>query len=393
MRDRFVIKRYMNIMIILLAGICYPLALGGLHQLYADEIILLLCISLMFLVLFVLALENNRTKKKLAGNRENDYGKTRTGFVIAVLIMIVSSFLPEFLKPALLAAIIMTGFTNREIAMCVGIFLDMILCLTLSVTLQEAVMYCLLTLFGCLFTDTVRNKKTQIWCVAIIFSVSAIFPQMFYYLAYHESKDSIFLYGMIEGLCCVLFLLLCYYRLANKKDTEVETLLNHILEEEYPLVQELKSFSKAEYEHARRVSREAEKCAKIVGADEKVCAAAGFYYRIGIIEGSSIVKDSIRLTQEACFPEGVVRIVSEYNGEEAFPSSVESAIVHMVDGLIKKMEVLKEQKSMASEWNQDMVIYQTLNEFSAQGLYDKSGLSMNMFLKIREYLVKEEALL
>ena len=41
----------------------------------------------------------------------------------------------------------------------------------------------------------------------------------------------------------------------------------------------------------------------------------------------------------------------------------------------------------------EMVIYQTLNEFSAQGLYDQSGLSMNMFLKIREYLVKEEALL
>ena len=36
-----------------------------------------------------------------------------------------------------------------------------------------------------------------------------------------------------------------------------------------------------------------------------------------------------------------------------------------------------------------MVIYQTLNEYSAAGLYDRSGLSMNMFLKIREYLVNE----
>lgn len=45
---------------------------------------------------------------------------------------------------------------------------------------------------------------------------------------------------------------------------------------------------------------------------------------------------------------------------------------------------------MASEWNQDMVIYQTLNEYSASGIYDQSGLGMNMFLKIREYLVNEE---
>ena len=35
-----------------------------------------------------------------------------------------------------------------------------------------------------------------------------------------------------------------------------------------------------------------------------------------------------------------------------------------------------------------MIIYQTMNEFSASGLYDESGLGMNHFLKIREYLAK-----
>ena len=85
-------------------------------------------------------------------------------------------------------------------------------------------------------------------------------------------------------------------------------------------------------------------------------------------------------------------IIGEYNGEETLPSTIESAIVHMVDGLLKKLEVLDED-TVGSNWNQDMVIYQTLNEYSAAGLYDRSGLSMNMFLKIREYLVNEEALL
>ena len=75
------------------------------------------------------------------------------------------------------------------------------------------------------------------------------------------------------------------------------------------------------------------------------------------------------------------------------PSSIESAIVQMVDGLIKKLEALDKTSKIEGGWNKEMVIYQTLNDFSAQGLYDQSGLSMNMFLKIREYLVKEEALL
>ena len=40
-----------------------------------------------------------------------------------------------------------------------------------------------------------------------------------------------------------------------------------------------------------------------------------------------------------------------------------------------------------------MVIYQTLNDESSSGIYDSSGLTMNQFLKIREFLAKEEELL
>ena len=33
-----------------------------------------------------------------------------------------------------------------------------------------------------------------------------------------------------------------------------------------------------------------------------------------------------------------------------------------------------------------------INELSSSGMYDESGLSMNHFLKIRDYLTKEELL-
>lgn len=53
------------------------------------------------------------------------------------------------------------------------------------------------------------------------------------------------------------------------------------------------------------------------------------------------------------------------------------------------MELMKEQMNM-TDWNQDMAIYRIVNDFSVMGMYDQSGLSMNKFLKIRDYLVKEE---
>ena len=48
------------------------------------------------------------------------------------------------------------------------------------------------------------------------------------------------------------------------------------------------------------------------------------------------------------------------------------------------------RQNLSTDWNQDMVIYQTLNELSGTGIYDESGLSMNQFLKVREFLVCEE---
>jgi hypothetical protein len=91
------------------------------------------------------------------------------------------------------------------------------------------------------------------------------------------------------------------------------------------------------------------------------------------------------------FPYELIRIIYEYNGEEALPSTPESAVIHMVDALTLHLEALGPDVAQ-STWNREMIIYQTLNEFSTSGLYDQSGLSMNLFLKARTFLVKEKLL-
>lgn len=392
MKERFVAKRYLNILLILLMTLFFTVVAGRLHGLYWDALISIFCVDFIFFVLFVVVLEHNRAGRNISENRETDYKKIWTGFAFTACIMLAGSFLPEFLKPALLTAVLMTAFGSGKISMCVGIFMNTVICLVSGSNMQELALYCLVTLFGCMFGDFLEDKKIGIWHGISIVCLSAILPEIFCYLTYSEVRRDIFFYGLLEGLLVILFLLFCHPSIVAAKKREVSDNLDDILDEMHPLAKELQSFSRTEYQHARRVSETARTCAALVGADEKVCAAAGFYYRIGIMEGSSMVENGIRIAQRECFPEDVIRIISEYNGEQELPSNVESAIVHMVDGLIKKLEVLEEQ-SMSSEWNQDMIIYQTLNDFSAAGLYDKSGLSMNRFLKIREYLVKEEALL
>lgn len=392
MKDRLVAKRFVNIILMLAVTLFADSLMAALHGRYLDEIVLLVVTDLVFFVLFLYVLEYHRLQKNIAGNRETSFRRILKGYLLSWCVVFGASFLPEFLKPILLIPILMTAYGTSEIAVYAGIFLNLSMCLALGSSIQECVMYAFLTLFGCMMAEGMEQGRVKsFWYGLLVLGISVLMPGCFYYLAYREVRMKLFLFGGVEGVLIAGVLLLFFKRITLEKQDEVIDTLDDILDENYPLHRELRSFSKADYRHAKRVSKVAASCAKLVGADERICAAAGFYYRIGILEGEAIGKNGVRIAQRECFPEVIIRIISEYNGEEALPSDIESAIVHMVDGLIKKIEVL-DSTTMSSEWNQDMVIYQTLNDFSAKGLYDQSGLSMNMFLKIREYLVNKEAL-
>ncbi len=104
------------------------------------------------------------------------------------------------------------------------------------------------------------------------------------------------------------------------------------------------------------------------------------------------MENGVALARLNYLPREVIEILKEYNGEKKKPSTVESAIVHLVDSVVAKFDVL-DKSTLSSTWNQDIIVYQTLNENSSAGLYDQSGLGMNMYLQIRDYLIKEAKLL
>ena len=63
----------------------------------------------------------------------------------------------------------------------------------------------------------------------------------------------------------------------------------------------------------------------------------------------------------------------------------------MTDAIITKLEVL-DSDTFTTDWNQSMVIYQTLNELSSKGVYDESGMAINQFLRIRDFLAEKDLL-
>ena len=393
MKEQFVAKRIVNMGLIFLVAIGFSVIAGAVSGMYLDQLLGIGALTVLFLVLFAFLLIYERGREKISRNRATDYARVLWGFSLSAVFAVIFLFLPEFASPVMILPILMSAAANYELAVCSSFFFCTVMELVKGCSSYEILCCTLLLLFGVVIAHMLEHTGSRVWCLVLIFAVAVMLPVLFSYFFYQEPHYDVMGKAAIAAAASELAVIFFYPVLARQKEHEIDNILTDITEEDYILLRDLKSFSKQEYRHALRVSGIAEKCAFIVGADAPVCKAAGLYYRIGILDGDPMVENGVLRAQANCFPEEVTEILSEYYGIEKMPSTIESAIVQIVDGMIKKLEALEKTSKIAGGWNKEMVIYQTLNEFSAQGLYDQSGLSMNMFLKIREYLVKEEALL
>ena len=391
MSDRFVAKRYLNLIGILFVTVAGTMALSLLHGSYLDELFVFLLLDGIFFVFLLPFLEHGRMNREFSANRETTFRRIFWGYLLVWLLMTAGSYLPEFLKPAMASAFLMSACGTQLISVYTGLFLNTIVCLVQGSSSYELICYVLLLLCGCMLADSAEKGRLRFWHSLSVVLASAVLPALFAYLCYQELRMRLLIFGALEGIFVAIFFRFCYLPAHMETEDEVPNLLDDILEESYPLKREFRQFSQAAYEHARRVSLLTRACARLVGADEKLCAAGGFYYHAGIMEGDAVAESGVHLAQRECFPERLIQILGEYQGEQLPISTVESAIVHMVDGLLERIEAQKKQGT-SEDWDQAIFIYRTLNDFSSQGLYDRSGLSMNMFLKIREYLVNQETL-
>lgn len=369
------------------SGICAKLGSGK-----AGDSIAIMLESVLFLVIFVMGLEMYRLKKGWFHEKSNNYVRIAACHSCCCLGMILCMQLPAYAAPIMVLAAVMTIVTNSFLGMMAGIYYVAVLYISGKGNIYQLLWALLLVSCGCMIVDFLEKKTNRKWAAVVITFFVIGCTIVFSYWETGNINPNMVIYGLGNGIVSAGLSIGIYHWLTERMSHTREDELERIISEEFGMVQDVKKFSKADYEHARRVSDIARECAKVVGADPYVAAAGGFYYRIGRMEGEPYVENGVILAKSNYFPMQVVQILSEYNGEKKLPSTVESAIVHIVDSVVAKFDVL-DKNTLSSSWNQDILVYQTLNENSAEGLYDKAGFSMNMFLKIRDYLIKEAELL
>lgn len=389
--ERFIAKRVVKLVYLVFLCSVSGLLYGFLHRMHLGAVITLLLLNLLFGVLFIFYLESGRLHRMDEPDDSEDYGRLCVYFTAGMVILLAASFLPEYTVPAAMVSFLLTAGLDREQALIVSVFLNIQLAFCAQSTVALAC-YLMLSLFGVVLTSMYEQKQYRKYAEMIMLAVSVAVPVLFYYLANGKADWKLLLACFLDGTIGMVGMHFLYEPLHARLVWSNEIGLDTIVDPSYHLVREIKKYSQVDYNHAIRVSRIAAHCAAAIGVDVKLAAVGGFYYRLGKLGGDPVVENGVMIAQNNCFPNAVIRILSEYNGKRSAISSIESAIIHITDAVVTKFELL-DQTTLSSTWNRDMVIYQTMNEKSSSGIYDSSGLTMNQFLKIREFLAKEEELL
>ena len=387
--ERVSIYRVLSILGILCSIVASAFILCILNEREIGEIFCVLFVIVGFIPIGVFELSYERHSGLIGNNVKTTYGRLALGVFIASVLMVAISFLPSFFRPIMLLPLILSAFANESIALICALLFNCILTLATGGSLYEVLAYTILVVIAGIFSKVIKEKEYRIYVAGILVCSGILFPNIFYYLGNDEIVLSNFLYSAINGLLVAVYSIFFFPKTIVETEEEVQYLYERLLEDDYLQVRAVRNYSWTEYSHARKVSDLALRYAKRLNLKADLAAAAGFYYRLGRWEGEPVVESAIKRANELCFPEELISILSEYYGEQKLPSTPESALVHIIDALLIKLELLENEVG-TSQWNREVLIHQTLNEFSTAGLYDNSGLSINAFIKIREWLTKEE---
>ncbi|SER53741.1 hypothetical protein [Lachnobacterium bovis] len=373
--------------IIMVVIFATSLSLGFYEKMQIGEYIMLLILDMIFLGLFFYELEYKRIHKELYNYTQCSFINVSLGVCFTSIVVVICVFLPEFLKPMILIPVVMCAFSTDILAIIFGAYSAILITLLTNISKEELIASVLVILFAAIIVNSFSNENEYIWSCLTMFFLNCIINILFYFKRNSIVSKEYFICIIAQSVFICLFTLVFYKKVYHNTISEEKNKYDEILDENYHEILSIKAFSPKEYNHAIRVSDLSYRCAKKLGYDTTLCAAAGFYYRMCKWDEEQGINKAIEKAKYQCFPEAVIKIISEYNGEINLPSSKESALINMTDTLVSKIEQLKSTQNNVADIN--IFIYQTLNEFSISNKLDASGMSMHQFLLVRDYLVKE----
>ncbi|MGN0484093.1 MAG: hypothetical protein ACI4HI_11135 [Lachnospiraceae bacterium] len=382
-------RRLCMFLLIVVATTVLCVGLAVLAKCSILKMCLYLMIEVVFLSIFLYGVEFARLHKKLLLGKINKYERITIVCAASCFLTLVSYFLPSYTALFVPMAIAL-GTVATEVTACAYIgFLNLLLCMIGQRSMEEMAAYMLLIILASLLVPAFADTKLQKIAGILLILENEMVLILFSFLEYGSFQPFVCITSLLIAEAAAYLMQMPKLRRRMFPDwrTQEQIACLAIIQESYELVKEMKQYSKKDFEHAKKVSQIAYQCADFLHVDAPLAMAGGFYYCVGHLEGEPYIQNGVELAVSLDFPENVTRILSEYNGELKKPSSKESAIVHIVNCIVTEIEKVQEKETV---WDNKILIYQVFNQYSNSGIYDESGLSINQYLRLREFLAKKE---
>ena len=144
--------------------------------------------------------------------------------------------------------------------------------------------------------------------------------------------------------------------------------------------------NKVVFKEAKRNSKFVKEITELIEGNTSLAEVGAFYAECGRTVSNNYIKEGLILAKNNNFPSEVTAFIKEHNFKVGYPKSRETAITMMVSKLSATIGFLESKKIMRSV---TQVVDSVMDSCLMAGRLDTSGLSLNEYKFIKDYLLEE----
>lgn len=395
MSDKLAKKKKIDFEILILIIISFSCMIGSsfIHNILFDKMIVLLFIHLLTMIFMISLLKLEKIFGLNSYNNCRKHGRFIFVYLMASVTMLLSNWIPGFWEPMLAFTILMIIGSSPSMGFMAGLYLVMIQSVLFEYTTIGMCKLIFCVICGGVLAQFSRRQVDIMPVAILVFLFHPCIGLIFGYLEKYQVDFKLFLTGLIYG-CMNVAIFILPYPWIHKSDQEYyATTLEFLVDPRFQLLSDMKACSEELFLHGLKVSKAAGNCAERLKLNDKLVRAGGLYYRLGFFDDETNHGEfpGQMLGKEHHFPDEVLTIIQEYKGLCSLISTPEAALIDIIDEVFEQLnkEARMNLDDTPNEFNQEFLIYKIMNDCSSSGRYDHSGFTMNMYLRVRDYLVKE----
>lgn len=302
-----------------------------------------------------------------------------------------------------------------------------ILSLTYSLRLETTIHLLVMGVLFTLLSDSLKRKSTVVYASIILLSTNITLAFILNNFIYETNSNINYLLSLfsIFAVLVTAFLLVSLYNrivsnntsitkdknklaldenddravpadlLENNGNNENNQLANRtirtsyelLLSEDNELILRMKEHSEPLYNHCRLIGDLSARAASIIGVNEAIAKAGGYYHEIGKIVGKNYIEEGLKLAEEYGFPDELREILKQHNIKHGKPTFVESAIVMISDNIVSTIDYI--DKTGDQKFSSDKIVDSLFRMRMDKGTFDDCGLSVKDFKLLKEFYQKE----